>query len=357
MRSIAILVLLMLGLYLNGQDKEGAILSLENNSHDFGRIREDKGKISHIFSFSNTGNQPLVLNNVRSACGCTIPKWSKEPVLPGAEGFITIEFNPENRIGLFHKTVQLQSTAINSNMFVTIRGDVLPPVTEEKLEYQIGDLSVKSRHINFGYIYKGKTAIQTLTMANHSDKTLDIDLKNIPEHIVVHVIPSTLPPGEFGQIVFHYNTDLINDWDVVIDRIAVVINGKEVEKDKFAVTANIREDFSDLSEEQLTDAPIAYFDEKNYVFDTISGDNILKYSFTLKNDGKSDLIIRGLKPTCGCTIAKHKRNILSPGASTKIKATFDSEGKSGEFKIAITVITNDPKSYKQYLSTEGYIKR
>jgi hypothetical protein len=75
------------------------------------------------------------------------------------------------------------------------------------------------------------------------------------------------------------------------------------------------------------------------------------------NNGNSNLIIRALKPSCGCTIAKQRKKVLSPGASTKIEAIFDPTGRTGEFKNAIAVITNDPKSYKQYLTSEGYIKR
>lgn len=342
---------------MSGQNKEGAILFFGKNSYDFGRVREDKGKVSHTFSISNTGDTPLILNNVRSTCGCTVSTWSKEPISPGEQGFITIDFDPKNRQGQFHKTVQIQSSANNSNMFVTVSGTVLPPLKEEIMEYKIGDLSVSSKHINFGYIFKGKTGIQTHTIANHTNEFMDIDLEDVPEHIIAHLYPSTLKPGEYGQIEIHYNTNLIDDWDVVIDRLAVIINGKEVEKEKLTVTANIRENFSDLSEEQLINAPVAFFDVINHSFDTLTSDKTIKCSFTLKNKGKSDLIIRALKPSCGCTIAKRRKKILSPSASTKIETTFDPAGRSGDFKNAVTVITNDPKSYKQYLTTEGYIKR
>lgn len=357
MKYFATIVLLILVLDLRAQNGEGAILSLESNSYDFGRIREDIGKLSHTFTFSNTGNSALVLNNVRSTCGCTVPKWSREPVLPGEQGSLTVEFDPRNRNGVFHKTVQIQSTASNSNMFITITGNILPPVKEENLDHKVGDLSVKSKHINFGYLFKGKTSVQTLTIANHTNENMDIALGDIPEHLAAYIYPSSLEPGKFGQIEIHYNTNLIDDWDVVIDRLVVFINGKELKKDKFAVTANIREDFSILSEESLQNAPVAYFELSNHNFDTISARKTVKCSFTLKNRGKSDLIIRALKPSCGCTIAKLKKKVLHPGASTKIEASFDPNGKTGEFKNSIAVITNDPNSYKQYLTAEGYIKQ
>ncbi|MGD2036078.1 MAG: DUF1573 domain-containing protein [Bacteroidales bacterium] len=357
MRYISVCCLLLLGLTLTGQEREGAVLSLENNSHDFGRVWEDKGKVSHTFTFSNTGDLPLVVNNVRTTCGCTVPKWSSEPVLPGKQGSLTVEFDPENRQGLFHKTVQLQSSAINSSMFVTITGSVVPPLNKERLEYRVGELSVKSRHINFGYIFKGKTAMQTLTIANNTDKPMSVEIDDVPEHLIAYIYPSVLQPGEYGQIEILYNSNLLEEWDVVIDRLRVIINGEEVKKNKLAVTANIREDFRKLTEDELANAPVAHFEVKDHDFGTIGADKPVKCSFVLKNTGNTDLVIRALKPSCGCTVAKLKRKSLSPGEQTKIEAEFDPEGRSGEFKNAIAVITNDPKDYKQYLSAEGYIKQ
>jgi hypothetical protein len=294
---------------------------------------------------------------VRSTCGCTIPRWSKDPIYPGEQGSLTVEFDPTNRLGTFHKTIQIQSTASNSNMFVTLMGKVLPSLKEEKLNYRIGNLSLKSKHVNFGYIFKGETNSQVLAIANQTDKAMEIDLEDIPPHIIAHVFPSTLKPGEYGQIEVHYNTSLIDDWDVIIDRLKVIINGEVVKKETLAITANIREDFSNYTEEQLLNAPVAHVDVKNHVFDTITSDKKQQCSYTITNNGDSDLIIRALKPSCGCTIAKHRKRVLSPGRSTKIEAIFDPKGKSGDFKNAITVVTNDPKAYKQYFTAEGFIKR
>ncbi len=357
MKNYVVIGCLILSLTLAGQTKNEAILTLLDNSHDFGRIREDHGIVSHTFSFSNTGSKTLVLTNVRSTCGCTTPKWSKQPVSPGEAGFVTVEFNPKDRPGSFHKTIQMQSTAKNSNMFLTITGNVLPALNEEKLDYKVGTLSVKSKHINLGYIFSGNTGMETLAIANLTDDPMELDLGDVPDHITAYIHPSELQPGEYGQIEIHYNSDVLDDWDVVIDRISVIINGKRDKKAKLAVTANIREDFSTFTEEQLLYAPVAYFDKNSYSFDTITGNKPVEYSFLLKNIGKSDLIIRAVKPSCGCTVVEPKNKILSPGDSTRIGAKFDPKGRSGNVKNAITVITNDPKSYKQYLWIEGYILR
>ena len=60
-----------------------AKIEFEEVKHDFGDIPEGP-KSSYTFKFKNTGNEPLVLQNVRASCGCTVPEWSKEPIAPGA---------------------------------------------------------------------------------------------------------------------------------------------------------------------------------------------------------------------------------------------------------------------------------
>ena len=60
-----------------------AKISLEKKSHDFGSIEEGV-QATVTFTFKNTGNAPLILNSVKASCGCTTPKWTKEPIAPGA---------------------------------------------------------------------------------------------------------------------------------------------------------------------------------------------------------------------------------------------------------------------------------
>ena len=78
--------------------------------HNFGNITE--GEIAkYSFKFKNTGNNPLLVYNVVAGCGCTTPSWSKEIVLPGAEGSIDVEFNSNNRTGHQSKNVLVYSNA------------------------------------------------------------------------------------------------------------------------------------------------------------------------------------------------------------------------------------------------------
>ncbi len=356
MRGILITAFLAVHIISYTQINEGAILTLSSNSFDFGRIFEDKGIVHHRFYFTNSGTEPLTITNVRTTCGCAIPVWTKNPVLPGNEGFVEIEFNPKNRPGAFHKTVQIQSTAHNANMFVTISGTVIPPLKMENLTHALGVLKIQTNVINLGYLYKGATGVKSLIIANPASYSVEVGFANLPDHLALLVDPQVLQPGEYGQIEVQYCTEKLDDWDVVIDQIPVVLNNKEDENIKLTITANIREDFSVLTQEQMEMAPIASYSKDTYIYDTITRDDPIDCRFLIRNDGQSELIIRAVKPSCGCTAVKPEKSTLAPGDSTYIDAMFYPKGRSGNFKNGITVVTNDPKLYKKYLFIEGYIK-
>ena len=356
MRGILFFAFLFIQVISFSQTKEGAELSFKDNSFDFGHILEDKGIVKHTFVFTNTGTEALAITNVRTTCGCTVPSWTKSPVSPGAEGYVEIAFDPKKRPGAFHKTVQVQSTAQNANMFVTISGTVIPPLKMEVLPYKLGDLNVKSNHVNLGYLYKGNTGTENLVIANKTDKPIEVDFENIPAYIALLVSPQILQPGEYGQIEVQFCTEKTNEWDVVVDQVPVLLNGRRDDQVKLTITANIREDFSKLSQEQMKFAPVATYIEDVVDYDTISQENPVACQFQIRNDGQSDLIIRSVKPSCGCTAVKPEKNVLKPGDFTYIDAVFYPKGRSGDFKNGITIVTNDPLHYKKHVFIEGFIK-
>ncbi len=78
----------------------------ETGVHDFGTIAEGDS-VEHVFTFTNTGEFPLVVNNVTASCGCTTPEWPREPVKPGEKSFVRVKFNSRNKMGQQNKTVTI----------------------------------------------------------------------------------------------------------------------------------------------------------------------------------------------------------------------------------------------------------
>lgn len=102
-----------------------AEIFFETDSHEFGDIFQGD-KVQHTFSFTNTGNAPLVLSGVLTTCGCTAPVWPKEPILPGDSGDITIVFNSTGRVGWQNKIITVRSNAQVGDVRLKISAMVLP---------------------------------------------------------------------------------------------------------------------------------------------------------------------------------------------------------------------------------------
>lgn len=83
-------------------------------THDFGELNE--GPLAeHIFEFTNTGKEPLIIQNASASCGCTTPEWPKEPILPGKTGKITVRYTTQGRPGPFTKSIFITSNASKEN--------------------------------------------------------------------------------------------------------------------------------------------------------------------------------------------------------------------------------------------------
>lgn len=349
----AALVFAFIGLF--GQQRQPSI-SFEKLKHDFGKIQEEKGKAGYRFGFVNTGSIPLIINEVTASCGCTTPQWSREPVLPGAKGFIEVAYDPKGRPGPFNKTITVKSNASQPVVTLTIVGDVVatPKAPEEEFKMSLGVLKVKNTHIGLGTVYLGQTKTETIEFINSSDKPVQLQFLNVPAHITVKSGPQSVAPGQKGKIEFYFEPSKSGDWGYITNWLQLKINDENV-TERLIVSANIEEDFSALSPEQLAKAPVASFGETTLNFGTITEGEKIDHIFTVKNEGKSDLIIRKVKASCGCTAVNPDKNLLKPGESSQIKVIFDSHGKTGTQNKTITVITNDPKNAKVMLWLKGTV--
>lgn len=103
----------------------GPVMSFEEDKHDFGDIFQGD-KVEHVFEFENTGNEPLIITNVQTTCGCTAPEWPRDPIAPGQSGKIKVVFNSTGKIGRQNKVITVVSNATSPLNRVTIVTNVLP---------------------------------------------------------------------------------------------------------------------------------------------------------------------------------------------------------------------------------------
>ena len=106
----------------NARMVEGASITFAETEHDYGTMKPGADG-TYDFVFTNNGSEPLILNNVRSSCGCTVPEWPKEPIPAGEQGVIKVRYNT-NITGAFSKSVSVYTNAIKEPVVLIIRGKV-----------------------------------------------------------------------------------------------------------------------------------------------------------------------------------------------------------------------------------------
>jgi hypothetical protein len=126
MKSLTtILVLFLLSFSINAQE-----FKFENETIDYGKINKGADG-ERIFKFTNIGDQPIIIKNIQSSCGCTVPKKPEKPVMPGEKGEIKVSYDT-NRVGGFSKSITIFSNATEAMKVVRIKGIVSNSVSLEK---------------------------------------------------------------------------------------------------------------------------------------------------------------------------------------------------------------------------------
>jgi len=98
----------------------------KDNTIDYGTVSKDSDSGMRTFEFKNTGNQPLIITNVQSTCGCTVPSKPTEPIMPGKMGKIDVKYNMNP--GPIRKTITVESNAVNyegGKVPLKIKGEVI----------------------------------------------------------------------------------------------------------------------------------------------------------------------------------------------------------------------------------------
>jgi hypothetical protein len=125
-KSIIVILSLFLSLTTIAQKGPEFTVILKDNTIDYGKVNEGENGL-RAFEFTNTGDEPLIITNVQSTCGCTVPSFPKEPIMPGKSSKIEVRYNMKP--GAIRKTITVESNAKNyeqGRVPLHIKGEVIP---------------------------------------------------------------------------------------------------------------------------------------------------------------------------------------------------------------------------------------
>ena len=92
--------------------------------HDFGKVAEGE-KISYTFTFDNKGTSDIVISSATTSCGCTVPKFDKKPIPPGANGNLEVVFDTSGRNGMQTKIITVKSNALTPVVLLKITAEIV----------------------------------------------------------------------------------------------------------------------------------------------------------------------------------------------------------------------------------------
>jgi len=338
------------------------LMKLSSTEYNFGSFKEEAGRQTYDFIVTNTGNSPLVIKNIVASCGCTTPEWTKQPIPPGGKGKITAIFDPQNRGGEnFNKTLSVYANTKPEVTVLTIKGQVIAreKTIEDLYMFPVGNIRFESNHLAFTNVKKTEKKIRVMQIINPSEVPVKVEFEAQTPHLVLKANPETLKPGQKGIIEGTYDATKRSDWGNVSDMVKVKLNGVVQENVYYYVSANLVEDFSSLSKADLENAPVFKLASSTVDLGKIPGSTAKEVEFKFTNAGKSDLLIRHVKSTCGCTAVQQGKEGMGikPGQSSSIKAVFNSGAYKGRVTKAIYVYTNDPKNSEVVLMLNADVEQ
>ena len=214
--------MILCGMLCSEASAQNSPLKFAQQSWDFGRIKEDGGKVSHAFEFVNASSAPAVIEQVTVSCGCTKPEYSRAPVKPSEKGTLVISYDPEGRPGAFRRDIVVQSGGATGKTVLTITGEVLPAEKSfgEMYPVRAGDLMLAWRNVNLGYVPRGGVKSTAIEYYNPTRQPLTLSpvYRDRKPYFDIALSKQRLAPGEKGVMTLSYDLRDNDVWGMLKDR-------------------------------------------------------------------------------------------------------------------------------------------
>jgi hypothetical protein len=300
MRKLVVIVMLFaLGATPETYAQKKAAISFATTEHDFGTFKEEAGNQTFRYEFTNKGNDTLKIQTVKAACGCTQTDWSRNAILPGGKGYVTVTYDPRNRPGPFSKGVDVISNdPVQTRVTLVVKGTVTARqrTIEDDYPQKIGNLRFGGNaQVVFQNIPNTASQTDTMKLYNEWKQPMTFGFTKLPTYITVKAVPEKLKPGQKGYLLITYDAAKRNDFGFVYDRFTFETNDSLQPEKMVSVSANIVEDFASWTPEQMAKAPKISFATNSYDFGTVTEGSPVEYDYVFTNLGENDLYIRKVK--------------------------------------------------------------
>lgn len=338
-------------------------LLADRNNPVFNNMRFDEVRIDTLRFFNNSDKEmQLSLKDVPSHIQATL---SHSKLKVKERGYLVLRYDagkietPGNRSDkLFIQTNDVKQ----ESKMIFITSNILErppkPTVEQLYPYQMGNFRMTKNSVVFPEIRNTESKKDTVKFINTATIPIQLDFQKFPEHLKAVSSANVIMPGKEESIIITYDASRVNGFGFLSDaRIYLQTTDTLQALKVIYVSANVKEDFSKLTAKQRENAPVIEFENKIFDFGTGETGKEIKYSFVFSNKGKSDLVIRKVHASCGCTATNPEKSLLKPGETSKIDIVFNTESRVGDQFKSITVISNDPEHPEIMLQVKGKLEK
>lgn len=352
LRSILLLLAtIFCAKFVLAQNMEG--VKVQNMSHYFGTFTRNQGVKVHEFELENTGADALIINRVKSTCGCTVAEWTRTPILPGKKGTVKVQFDPKKYSGYFSKSVEVYTNRSTNaiNLQVSGRVQVNNKISDDFVCF-VGDLKADKKEIEFGIAEADMLELkQEVRFINVMRDTISLNVKSLPSAFKLEQTNTVLAPGENSKLTISCNPSLIKEWGTLNGKMKLEIKrGAKTEIIDFPIKLARMDAFSKLSKEQREKAAkLVCSNSDSLKLDATSKLNTVKIA--LDNAGASDLLIRSIELEGNDIKVKKYDKQIAPGKTGYLILNY-SNTINKQLKQNLVIWSNSPSNYRLSIPIE-----
>lgn len=324
-------------------------ISFDSKSQDIGYVLW-RNPVTVKYSFTNTGESPLVISNVTVSCGCMHADWTKEPVAVGAKGDITAVFDAE-AIGKFYKEIGVYCNASNVPIYLDFTGEVTADAKNYAFthKYGFGAIRTNQDEIVFDDVNKGDKPQIELLVANTSNRAYNPVLMHLPPFLSAKAEPQVLGSQKNGKITVTLDTEKLPKLGITRTTVFLsrFMGDKVSNENEIPVSVVLLPDLSDQTDFQKNNPPVTEISSKVLDFPGLKPRQKKSQTIIVTNKGNTDLVILDLQVFTMALNVKLNKHIIKPGESANMKVTVLAGNLSrSKGKPVVLMITNDPKNPK-----------
>jgi hypothetical protein len=314
---------------------------------DFGKVKEDKGKIHYDFTFFNKGDNPLRIEKVETSCGCTVVEYTKLAIPKDSSGIIRVTYNTTNRPGEINKSVTVFFAGYKESVLLSLKGIVIgiSRLYERELVHPFGNLRFQSKILNMGTVRTNGKIKKEFEFYNSGKKDITISgLKYDTTFLKITINKQILKPKELAKLYITYDAIARRNWGFVTDSVQFITTDDSLAIKNVSISAHLEEYFLPMNAERIAKAPKIKFEKTDQHLGTIKDGGSVSFNYKFINEGQEDLLIRKIVPGCECLSFETPKYIIRPGESSFVRVTMNAQGREGVQNKYVTVISNSPSN-------------